>query len=148
MEVEPLKTLALVNGDLVVGQGGHATVSGASKIRQMIALALGEYFGNDRFHPTQWGSNVIDQIGKPIDFMVQADVELEISRVMAQYIAIQDAEIYQDYLNGRRSRFAAADIIRNVTNIDVTVNMDSINVALSLVTLAGSSIDLNRTVAL
>lgn len=141
-----MKTLALVNGDLVVGQGGHATVSGAAKIRLALALALGEYFGNDRFHPTQWGSNVIDHIGKPIDITVQADVESEVSRVLAQYIAIQDQEIYTDYQNGRRSRFATADIIRNVKSIDVTVNLDSINISLSLVTLAGSTVDLNRTV--
>lgn len=143
-----MKTLALSNGDLVVGQNGHATISGAAKIRQDLALALGEYWGNDRFHADQWGSILPDYIGEAIDDETDFRVRSEVARVLAQYIAIQDQEVYQDFLAGRRSRFATADVVRKVNSIETTVRLDSIHVEISLTTEAGVDVTLNRTVAL
>lgn len=143
-----MKTLALSNGDLVVGQGGHLTISGVSKIRQELALALGEYFGTDRFHRDIWGSVVSDYLGRPIDDSLIAQVEAEVARVLSQYIAIQDQEIYQDYINGRRTRYATADVIREVTSINAQPINDSIQISITLATQAGSTVVLNRTVTL
>lgn len=143
-----MKTLALSQGDLVVGRGGYATVSGGRKVQQELALALGEYFGTDRFHPNQWGSTVTDYLGQPVSEDLSFEVRAEISRVLEQYIAIQDQEIYQDFVNGRRTRYDAADVVRQVQSIDVQVNMTTIFVSISLLTLAGQTVQLNRTVTL
>ncbi len=143
-----MKTLALSQGDLVVGRDGFTTVSGAQKVQTQLALLLGEYFGTDRFHPTQWGSTVTDYIGDPNTLDVEFEVRSEIARALTQYIAIQDQEIYQDFLDGRRSRFAAADVIREVTSIETQMVNESIFVTIDLVTLAGQTVRLNRTVTL
>jgi hypothetical protein len=140
--------LALVNGDLVAGQTGHRTISGSAKIRQDLTLALGEYWGTDRFHATEWGSTLPDFIGAKIDDETDYAVRSEVSRVLAQYIAIQDREVYADVLNGTRSRFATADVIRSVNDISATIAFDTMRISISLVTQAGESVTLNRTVAL
>lgn len=143
-----MKTLALANGDLVVGAGGHRTVSGSEKVRQEIALALGEYWGTDRFHADQWGSVLTDYLGQPIDTAgsLEFDVRTEIARVLANYVAIQTTEIYNDYLDGRRSRFDTADVIRSVDSIDVAKVNDSFRITIALTTAAGLAVTLNRTV--
>jgi phage baseplate assembly protein W len=143
-----MKTLALSNGDLVVGQSGHAVVSGATKVRQDLSLALGERWGTDRFHGDRWGSVLIDYIGQPLTEDMEFQVRSEVSRVIAQYIAIQDQEVYQDMLNGRRSRFATADVVRKVNDIEAQVRDDSISIRISLTTQAGLDVELNRTVTL
>ena len=143
-----MKTFALSQGDLVVGQAGHATISGAAKIRQELALDLGEEFGTDRFHPDQWGSTVLKFIGEPVTPSLEAAVRSEVARTVSQYIAIQDQEIYSGFIDGTRSRFGAGDVVRTISRLDVTVDRSSIFISLGLVTLSGQSIDINRTVAL
>lgn len=144
-----MKTLALSNGDLVVGTGGFATVTGADKVRLELSLALGEYYGTDRFHADSWGSTVIDYVGQPIDSAgtLEFEVKSEVSRVIANYIAIQTAEIYDDYLNGTRSQYSTADVIRSVDSITAIVSMESINLTVALTTAAGQQVALNRTVS-
>jgi phage baseplate assembly protein W len=143
-----VKTLAVVNGDLMVGQNGHTTISGAIKVRQDLAMALGEYWGTDRFHADVWGSVVPDFLGQPIDATTEVKVRTEVERVIRNYLAIQDQEVYQDMLNGRRSRFATADVIREVDGIDAVVLYDSIDLTVRLRTQSGTEIELNRTVTL
>jgi phage baseplate assembly protein W len=141
-----LKTLALVNGDLVATATGHATVSGTSKVRQDLSLALGEPWGTDRFHADRWGSVLMDYIGTPITDDLQFQVRSEVLRAISQYIAIQDTEIYRDQTRGTRSRYATADVVRQVTGIEVTPEMDKIRIRVDLVTQAGAEVRLNRTV--
>lgn len=140
-----MKTLAVSDGDLMAGQSGHVTISGAAKIRQDLAMALGERLGNDRFHPN-WGSTLIDFIGRPIDFETEFTIRSEVSRVLAQYLAIQDQEVYGDYLNGARSRYATADVVREVNSIEAQVDFDAVRISIALTTLAGQEVRLNRTV--
>ncbi len=136
-----------MNGDLVAGQNGHVTISGTPKIKQDLSLALGEHWGTDRFHSDRWGSVVIDYIGLPIDDDLRFNVEQEVSRVLQQYIAIQAAEIYEDYVAGRRSRFATADVIRAVQSVQVQVRYTSIIIRLVLVNQANEAVYLQRSVA-
>lgn len=143
-----MKTLAVVNGDLMVGQNGHSTISGAVKVRQDLAMALGEYRGTDRFHADVWGSVVQDFLGQPIDEHTEAEVRAEVDRTIRSYIAIQDQEVYQDMINGRRSRFATADVIRQVQSIDALVHYDAIDLTVLLLTQSGNAIELNRTASL
>jgi phage baseplate assembly protein W len=140
-----VKTLALSNGDLAVGPAGHQTVTGSSKVRQDLALALGERLGNDRFHPT-WGSVLDEYVGQPIGESTMALIQNEVSRVLAQYIAVRDEYIRQDQVNGTRSRFDTSDVVAEVNSIQASQDFDTIRIRVTLRTLAGTQISVNRTV--
>lgn len=140
-----MKTLALANGDLVIGAHGHQTITGAAKIRQDLALALGEALGNDRFHRL-WGSTLPAYIGQPISDSTQAEIRAEVERVINQYVSVHDEYIVLDQQAGGRSRFGTADVVSEVTAISVAQDFDTIKVAVSLRTLAGTTITVNRTV--
>lgn len=144
-----MKTLALSGGDLMLGPGGFQTVSGASKVQLELSLDLGERYGTDRFHPTEWGSTVADYIGEPIDAdgTLAFEVQSEVSRMIQEYIAIQQAEIMSDYLNGSRSQYATSDVIQGVTSITVVQNVDTFNITVNVTTAAGQQVTLNRTVS-
>jgi hypothetical protein len=140
-----VKTLALVNGDLVVGPSGHTTITGHAKIRQDMALALGEPLGNDRFHP-DWGSVLPSYIGQPIDDETDMLVRAEVARVIDQYMGVQQREISRDGRTGAVSRFNTGDVVSQVLAINAKVNYDSILVTVSLVTLSGTRVNIKRTV--
>jgi phage baseplate assembly protein W len=140
-----MKTLALANGDLVVGPTGHQTVSGTAKIRQELALALGEEYGNDRFHPTL-GSVLIDFIGQPVTDEMTMLIRAEVGRVIQQYVAVQQREVLLDNLAARRSRFDSSDVVTGVTSVQAVVSLDSVQVTVSLTTQAGATVTINRTV--
>lgn len=140
-----MKTLALASGDLVVGSAGHQTLSGARRIRQDMALALGEGYGADRFHP-ELGSVLGDYIGQPIDDETDMLVRAEIARVTAQYVAVQDREVLRDHLAQRRSRFDASDVVTGITDIRATVNFDRVQVTANLITQSGEQVPVSRTV--
>jgi phage baseplate assembly protein W len=142
-----MKTLALRGGDLVVGPAGHQTITGTPKIRQDLALALGEPYGNDRFHPT-WGSVLPNYVGTPLTPDLEMMVRAEVARVIAQYIAIQQDEVVADSLGGVRSRYTTDDVISQVTAITATVNADTIRVAVSLTTRSQQQVTLTRTVSI
>ena len=140
-----MKTLALVGGDLVVGATGHETISGSRKIRQDLALTLGEPLALDRFHP-EMGSVVVDYIGQPIDDETEMLVRAEVGRIVQQYIAIQQREVLKDNLAARASRFNASDVVTAIRDITAKVDYDSIRVSVSLVTQAGETLQVNRTI--
>ena len=66
-----MKSFALQNGDLVLGQGGLLTVTGPSKVRQDLSIAMREPVGCDRFHPN-WGSVLPNYIGEPITTQIES----------------------------------------------------------------------------
>jgi phage baseplate assembly protein W len=140
-----VKTLALASGDLVVTPTGHKTISGASKIRQDLALALGEPLGDDRFHRS-WGSMLPAYIGAPTDATTNALIRSEVSRVLSQYVSVHDEYIVADQQAGGRSRFDTADVVSEITSISVAQDFDTIRVAVTLRTLAGTQISVTRTV--
>lgn len=140
-----MKTLALANGDLVAGPTGHKTISGAAKIRQDLALALGEPIGDDRFHPS-WGSLLPSYIGQAIDAQTNALIRSEVSRVLAQYVSVRDEYITLDQQSGARSRFDTADVVSEILSVSAVQDFDTIKVQVSLRTLAGTLITVNRTV--
>lgn len=141
-----MKTLALRNGDLVVGTTGHATISGSQKIRQDLALALGEPYADDRFHP-EWGSLLPNYIGEQIGPELQSLVISEAARVLQAYVDGQAAEIQKDALTSSMSRYDTSDVVRQVNGVNATLGIDTISVKVSLTTQAGQSITLSRTVA-
>ena len=140
-----MKTLAIAGGDLVVGPTGHKTISGAQRIRQDLALHLGEDYGSDRFHP-EMGSILPDYVGEMIDPDVEQQVGAEVARVVQQYIAIQEREVLRDHLAARLSRFNASDVIVGITGIQTSVDFDSIRVNASLLTQSGETVSATRTI--
>jgi phage baseplate assembly protein W len=139
-----VKTLALQGGDLVVGSQGHRTITGSAKIRQDLALALAEPYGNDRFHPT-WGSVLPSYVGRPITADTELLVRSEAQRVVQVYIDIQRSEIVNDNLAARRSRFTTADVVARLDNIDTQIAFDAIRVKLHLVTQSQEALTVSRT---
>jgi phage baseplate assembly protein W len=140
-----LKTLALANGDLIVGPGGYATVTTAAKIRQDLALGLGEPLGNDRFH-TEWGSVLPTYIGQPMNDETESLVKAEVARIVEQQMAIQQRDISRDARDGVSSRYATADVIAGIQSLSAVVRYDSIQVTVGLVTQAGIRINIKKTV--
>ena len=142
-----MKTFALRNGDLVIGPGGFKTVTGAKKVRQDLSMAIGEEYGSDRFHP-QWGSTLHRMVGTTIAEDTQFIVRSEVARVIQQYIDIQRFENVEDKMAFRRSRYSTAEIINRVASIDAKVNMDTVQVKITLSTVGRDLITLGRTVNL
>jgi phage baseplate assembly protein W len=142
-----LKTLALAGGDLVVGSTGHQTISGVPKIRQELALALGEEYKADRFHPDM-GSILGDFIGQSVDPESEMLIRAEVGRVVQQYIAIQQREVLRDHLAQRMSRFDASDVVTGITSIDAQIDFDTVRVSAALLTQAGVQVVVNRTVTI
>ena len=140
-----MKTLALQGGDLVVGPKGHKTITGSPKIRQDLALALGEPYGNDRFHPT-WGSALPHYIGQPISTDTELLVRSETQRVVQGYIDVQRNEIVNDSLVARRSRFTTADVVASLDNIDTKITFDIIRIKLHLTTMSQEELTVTRVV--
>ena len=135
----------LTNGDLVVGSSGYGTVTGGVKIRQELALMVGEEHGADRFHP-DLGSTLIQFIGQPITEETRRLVQAELGRVVQQYILIQQREVLQDHLAQRASRFDASDVVVGLTGVTAVVGFSSIAVRASLMTRSGEQISISRTV--
>ena len=140
-----MKTLALSGGDLVVSSTGHQTISGTPKIRQELALSLGEEYGGDKYHP-DFGSILDDFFGEPINDLTQASIEAEVIRVIQQYISIQQQQVLQDHLAQRATRFDASDVVTGVSGVTAEVSYDTIKVTATLQTAAGTSVTVNRTV--
>ena len=83
-----MKTLAVQDGDLVLGASGYATTRGLSKTVQDLSVALRERFGVDRFHP-KWGSGLDSLLGRPIDVLTRMRLESEARRVINNYMVVQ-----------------------------------------------------------
>lgn len=143
-----MKTLALQSGDLVVsGRDGHKTITGTAKVRQDLALALGEPYGDDRFHP-QWGTVLSSYVGTPISAETELLIRSEVARGVQSYIAVQRNEIINDSLQGNRSRYSTADVVAEVTSIDVQIAWDQARVALTLRTASSTTVSITRSIAL
>lgn len=142
-----MKGLALSNGDLVVAEGDVMTISGPARIRQDLALALIEPYGHDKYHPT-WGSVLSAYVGQPLDAEMEMLVRAEVVRIIQQYVDGQAAEIARDALSGSRSRFDYSDVVGQVVSIDTRPGFDTIKVLVELLTRAGSTIRIARTVSL
>lgn len=140
-----MKTLALAGGDLVVGAAGHQTISGTAKIRQEIALALGEEYGSDRFHP-ELGSVLVQYVGQPVTDETDMMVKAEVGRVIQQYIAVQSREVLRDNLAQRASRFDASDVVTGITSVTADLDLDTVKVTIGLVTQSGAQVQISRTV--
>lgn len=141
-----MKTLALSGGDLVVGPGGLQMQDGPAKIRQDLALALGEDYGADPYHPG-WGSVLGQYLGEPIGADTPMLVQAEVSRILQQYMTMQQQQLATAAANNQRHTITTAEIVRTVNSIDVSVLYDTVRVVISLTTMAGQRLQISRTVS-
>lgn len=140
-----MRTLALSGGDLVLGAGGLQLISGPAKIRQDVALALGESYGTDPYHP-EWGSVLPEYIGQPVDSEIRLLIKAEVNRILQQYMATQQAMLASASTSNRATALTTEDVVRTVDEIQVSGTYDVIRVRISLTTMAGQTLNLNRTV--
>lgn len=142
-----MKTLALRDGDLVVGPGGYALLSGPSMVAQDLRCALLEPLGNDRFHPG-FGSQAEDFIGLTDSLDAQFEVQQEVARVVQNYVAVQRDRIERDALRGVKSRYKTNEVVAEVEGIQVRQVGDTLYVKIRLRTISNESVDLITAVNL
>lgn len=140
-----MKTLALSGGDLVLGSGGLQLISGAAKIRQDVALALGEEYGTDPYN-AGWGSVLPQYVGETITADTTMLVQAEVNRILQQYMAQQQSMLSQAATNNTTTTLTTSDVVSSVDKIDVTVLYDAVNIVIALTTMAGQTLTLTRTV--
>lgn len=142
-----MKTFALAEGDLVVGPRGYATVSGATKLRQDLGVAVREPTGGDRFHPG-WGSTLSSIVGSQVNAATKVKVQIEVARVISNYIAVQQDVRKRDAALGRASRFSTGEIVRKIESVTVAQAFDSLRVRIVLRTVSDDTVTLNSKVDL
>lgn len=140
-----MRQLAIQDGDLVLGRGGFALVTGQAKVRQDLGCALREPIGTDRFHPG-YGSLLPSYIGQAIDSHTSALIEAEVFRVVKNYMLTRMATIQDDFTNGRKPQYEASEIIQNIDEVRIRQNADRFYVLVRLSTLARERITIVTTV--
>lgn len=138
-----MKTLALVQGDLSPAPGGYLMYEGASKINQDLALALREEYGTDIFHP-RWGSILQQFIGIPLTDDVKGQVLTEVSRVISNYITVQNAQIASNNASGTVSNMTTDDVVQTVSSIQAQQLYDQLVVSVVLQTISRQNININQ----
>jgi len=142
-----MKTLELLNGDFVIGQGGFVMIEGLKKVHQDLSVLVREALGEDRFHP-MWGSILQDFVGREIGIETEADVRNEINRIIQNYMIMQTRQIQVDQTMGRRPRHKPEEIIREIRGIDIQQRNDRFNVRVKVRTSSGDELNVIRTVNL
>ena len=143
-----MKDLQLSGGDLLPAGRGFATVDGGAYIRQRVATALAEPYGNDPYNPT-WGSTLPSFLGTPQAGDTPTLVAAETSRVIQQLMAAQQVQITNAQLNGTKSQLDASDVIASVDSVTAAVagRPDTVQVNVALTTTAGAQLQITRTVS-
>jgi phage baseplate assembly protein W len=113
-----VKTLLLDNGDLVLGAGTFATVSGSPKLVQDLGVAMREPIGCDRFHP-QWGSTLINYVGEPVDDQTRFAIVAEVQRIIDNFTTVQRYYLDQDSAAGSTSRYKTTELIQDLKSVQV-----------------------------
>lgn len=142
-----MMSLAVINGDLALRPGGFGTVTGAAKTRQDLGLALREPYGVDRFHP-MWGSLLDGNIGFTINEAMADDVRSEVVRVIQNYMAVQQAKLVADTINGGPTRLTPDEIVRSISNLEVDQENDRLLVRITLDTGGGRQVTLLQAVTI
>lgn len=135
----------LENGDLQIGANGFVTVSGATKVHQDLAIATLEPYGCDRFHP-KWGSLLYNYIGDPITPVQETLVQSEISRLINNYVLVQQDIISKQVARGLQSQYSTDEIVSSIESVNVTQQQDFLTVSVLIKTTSGQSVTLTSQV--
>jgi hypothetical protein len=138
-------TLQIQNGDLQIGATGFATLDGPQKIYQDLTVSTLEPYGCDRFHP-RWGSMLYNYIGDTITTVEEALVEAEISRLVNNYILVQQDNITSEVALGLQSQYASDEVVGSIQSITVTQNQDWLTVDVQIQTVSGEQVNLQSQV--
>lgn len=141
-----MKTFQIVNGDLVIGPGGFATIDGPAKVKQDLAVAVREPYGVDRFHP-RWGTLLHEYVGMAVGDGTDLLIRSEINRVISNHMFSQNSVLERDSMRATRSRFSTGELIDRLDAVDVRQEYDRYHVRVRLRTLSGQPITLTRTVS-
>lgn len=141
-----MKTLFLRDGDLMPANRDLVKVGGAGKVAQDLRCALLEPLGNDRFH-RGWGSTLEDFIAGVADEDMRFDIEAEVNRVISNYAAVQRDKIEADITGGGSTRFSTEELLSRIRGVRVNVERDSVQVQITLQTVAGEVFLLSEAVA-
>lgn len=139
-----MKALQIKNGDLVIGSGGYATVTGSDKLRQDLSVAVREPYGCDRFHP-RWGSMLSSYVGGVLDKYSTSAVSGEINRILGNYVAVQQDQMLSASSQGMKVRYSTGEVVSAVSKIDTRQSYDRLYVKVSLTTLSGEKVDVVTT---
>jgi hypothetical protein len=136
--------LALVNGDIVVGQSGYQLVSGLDKVLQDLTVATQEPYGSDPYHPG-WGSYMNNYIGQDPS-TVQYLAQTEVIRLVNNYMTVQNYQQTQALSNGQSSPFSNDDYVTGLASLSTTSDLTSISLNAAVVTASGATVGVSTTV--
>ena len=139
-----MQGLAVVNGDIVVGQSGYQMVSGQAKVLQDLTLATQEPYGSDQYHPG-WGSYLDGYIGQDPK-TVESLAQTEVMRLVSNYMTVQQYQQSQAMANGQSSPFNNEDYVTGITSLSASQDLTSITVQAGVQTASGSTVGLSTTV--
>lgn len=142
-----MKTFEIKQGDLAIGPGGFATVSGASKVKQDLAQAVREPLSCDRFHP-RWGTVLANFVGSMGDDLTQGMIVSEITRIVRNYIASQGEQVRSDLVAGRKPRYGTDELVVDLGDIDLRTETDRLYVRVKVQTAANQTVTLTSVVTL
>jgi hypothetical protein len=140
-----MEAFQIVNGDLAIGPGGFAMVSGVEKVFQDLSIAIREPFGIDRFH-SRWGSQVGDYVGLPANEHAKMLIQSEVTRIVRNYMAAQQGYLQADGVAGQKPRFGTNEIVIDIHDIQIVQTYDAFHVKVILVTQSGDQVTIVRTV--
>lgn len=134
-----MKSWQISGGDLVPGSGGFKTVTGAARLIQGLRHALAEPLGVDRFHPG-WGSLVDDFVGQPLNEGTAWELEQEVNRVIGNFVAVQNEKINRAAARGTSTLYTRADVLADVSRVDVTYQQDKASITVTISTMSGDEV--------
>ena len=141
-----MRALQIQNGDLALGTGGYAEVTGRDKIVQDLTVAIMTPFGSDRFHPN-WGCTLESKIGGPQTSLTTQLISSEITRVVNILMSQQQAQLKTAQSNGYSSPYRNADLISGIATLTVTPSYDAAVVNCVVNTAANQSATLTASVS-
>lgn len=134
-----MQTLALVDGDLVLGADSYVMLTGPNKIKQDLYLALTERYGSDPYHPL-WGTILAQFIGVPLTEAAQQSVFNEVNRVLTNYIAVQSDLVNSSASTDTKSTMTTSDIVRAIESIVPQAVGPDLQITVALTTMAGQQV--------
>jgi hypothetical protein len=138
-------TLQIQNGDLQIGANGFASVNGPPKIYQDLVISTLEPYGCDRFHP-RWGSLLGNYLGDTITLVDENLIMAEVSRLVNNYMLVQQDNISNEVSRGLQSQYASDEVVGSIEAIDVVQQGDRVTVSTLIITVAGQQVTLQSQV--
>jgi hypothetical protein len=135
---------ALQNGDLVVGQSGYVMVSGQAKVLQDLTVATAEPYGSDQYHPG-WGSYLSSYLGQDPS-LVPTLAETEVTRLVSNYMTVQQYQQTQALAAGQSSPFTNEDYVTGIASMSTSQDLTSITVAAQVQTASGNTVGVSTIV--